>query len=235
MDRFLDTSEDTHFHVSGPRKSIKKRTEKKRKTVPESRLQSRASFRAGEARVVTGNGVTGSEATVGRAYISNSNPTKSLHPPRNFRGDLFLPCFTFFHPRNLCFSYHLDLLHGLSPSLTQRNLGRARLHSNDFFLSENGDHPYEDLAKFGYKLNMKAKKFKNSSIFLATLLIIDICIKFWRFFLNFGRILAIENLNNHFNFITTFLDLYSLAFYFLGENIFALWRQKKIGNFWKKK
>ncbi len=94
MDRFLDTSEDTHFHVPGPRKSIKKRTEKKRKAVPESRLQSRASFRAGEARVLTGNGVTGSEATVGRAYISNSNPTKSLHPPRNFRGDLF---FTLFH------------------------------------------------------------------------------------------------------------------------------------------
>ncbi len=29
MDRFLDTSGDTHFHVPGPRKSIKKRKEKK--------------------------------------------------------------------------------------------------------------------------------------------------------------------------------------------------------------
>jgi hypothetical protein len=65
-------------------------------------------------------------------------------------------------------------------------------------LSENGDHPYEDLARFGYKLNMKAKNFKNPSIFLATSLILDTCIKIWRFFLNFGRILAIEiNLNNH--------------------------------------
>jgi hypothetical protein len=100
MERFLDTSEDTHLHVPGPRKSIKKRTEKKRKAVPESRLQSRASFRAGEARVVTGNGVTGSEATVGRAYISNSNPTKSLHPPRNFRGDLF------FYPVSPSFTHH---------------------------------------------------------------------------------------------------------------------------------
>jgi hypothetical protein len=151
-----------------PARGKASRKEKKRKAVPQSRLQSRASFRAGEARVVTGNGVTGSEATVGRAYISNSNPTKSLHPPRNFRGDFFLPCFTFFHPRKFCFSYHLDLLHGLSPSLTQRNLGRRRLRFNDFFLSQNGDHPYEDLAKFGYKLNIKAKNFKNPSIFLAT-------------------------------------------------------------------
>jgi hypothetical protein len=43
--------------------------------------------------------------------------------------------------------------------------------------------------------------------------------------------MAIESLNNHlilalFIFNTAFLDLYSPAFYFLGETIFALWRQK---------
>jgi hypothetical protein len=99
-------------------------------------------------------------------------------------------------------------------------------------LSENGDHPYEDLAKFGYKLNMKAKKFKNPSIFLATSLILDTCIKIWRFFFIFGRILGIENLNNH--LILALLILLPLfwiyiaqLFFFLGETIFALWRQKK--------
>jgi hypothetical protein len=100
-------------------------------------------------------------------------------------------------------------------------------------LSENGDHPYEDLAKFGYKLNMKAKNFKNPSIFLATSLILDTCIKIWRFFLIFGRILGIENLNNHLILaLLILLPLFwiyiaQLFFFLLGETIFALWRQKK--------
>ncbi len=79
---------------------------------------------------------------------------------------------------------------------------------------------------------MKAKKFKNPSIFLATSLILDTCIKIWRFFFIFGRILGIENLNNH--LILALLILLPLfwiyiaqLFFFLGETIFALWRQKK--------
>jgi len=79
---------------------------------------------------------------------------------------------------------------------------------------------------------MKAKNFKNPSIFLATSLILDTCIKIWRFFFIFGRILGIENLNNH--LILALLILLPLfwiyiaqLFFFLGETIFALWRQKK--------
>jgi hypothetical protein len=34
--------------------------------------------------------------------------------------------------------------------------------------NQSGDHPLEDLAKFGYNLNMKLKLKKNSSIFVAT-------------------------------------------------------------------
>jgi hypothetical protein len=36
--------------------------------------------------------------------------------------------------------------------------------------SQNGDHPHRDLAKFGYKLNMKVKFGKHPAIFLATYL-----------------------------------------------------------------
>jgi hypothetical protein len=43
-----------------------------------------------------------------------------------------------------------------------------------FFLnlccSQSGDDPQEDLAKFGYKLNMKVKFLKHPSLILATYL-----------------------------------------------------------------
>jgi hypothetical protein len=54
------------------------------------------------------------------------------------------------------------------------------------------------------------KFLKHPSIFLATLH--EACIEIWQFFLNFGRIMAIENLNNHmilslFNFYYIFLAI----------------------------
>ncbi len=39
-----------------------------------------------------------------------------------------------------------------------------------FCYSQSGDDPQEDLAKFGYKLNMKINVLKHPSIFLATYL-----------------------------------------------------------------
>ncbi len=45
----------------------------------------------------------------------------------------------------------------------------------------------EDLAKFGYRLNMKIIFLKHPFIFLATYLN-----HVWWFFLNFGRIMAIK-------------------------------------------
>jgi len=60
--------------------------------------------------------------------------------------------------------------------------------------SQSEDNPKKDLAKFDYKLNMIFKK-KYTSIFLAILL--EPCIEICRFFLNFIRIMAIENLKKH--------------------------------------
>jgi hypothetical protein len=47
--------------------------------------------------------------------------------------------------------------------------------------SRSGDDPQKDLAKFGYKLNMKAIfLITHPSIFLANL--IEACIEIWRYF-----------------------------------------------------
>jgi hypothetical protein len=59
------------------------------------------------------------------------------------------------------------------------------------------------LAKFHYKLNLKAEFLKQLSIFFGY--ICKPCIKFWQMFLLLGQILAIENLKraldfNNFNY-----------------------------------
>jgi len=56
------------------------------------------------------------------------------------------------------------------------------------------------LAKFGYKLNMKVKFFKHSSLFFCHLL--EPCIETWKIFLNFGWDLAIEKLKKTLDFST---------------------------------
>ncbi len=63
-------------------------------------------------------------------------------------------------------------------------------------VAPSGDHPQEDLTKFGYKLNMKVEFFKNSFIdFWLTYLNYED--KSGDFFLNFGLILATQNLRKH--------------------------------------
>ncbi len=60
--------------------------------------------------------------------------------------------------------------------------------------SQSGNDPQEDLARFGYKLNMKVNFLKNILLYFWLLLLeprIETC---WRYSLNFDRILAIENL-----------------------------------------
>jgi len=63
-------------------------------------------------------------------------------------------------------------------------------------VAKSGDDLQRDLANFGYyKLNMKVKFVKHpssSSSFWLPLL--EPCAEIWRFFLNFGQILAVENL-----------------------------------------
>ncbi len=48
--------------------------------------------------------------------------------------------------------------------------GSSRVSFKDFFLlcSQSGNYPENDLAKFGYILDMKVEEKKNPSIFLAT-------------------------------------------------------------------
>jgi len=41
---------------------------------------------------------------------------------------------------------------------------------------------------------MKAKNFKHPSRYILSYLLVDPCIEIWRFFLDFFRVLAIENL-----------------------------------------
>jgi hypothetical protein len=56
---------------------------------------------------------------------------------------------------------------------------------------------------------MKVKFLKHPSLFLATLH--QPCIEIWRFFLNFGRIVAIENLKKH--IILALLLFKNIAFF----------------------
>ncbi len=44
----------------------------------------------------------------------------------------------------------------------------SRFSISTLWCSHVGNHPHEDLAKFGYKLNMKVKKKKESFFVLAT-------------------------------------------------------------------
>jgi hypothetical protein len=59
-------------------------------------------------------------------------------------------------------------------------------------------HKVEDLAKYGYHLNMKVTIWKHPSIFPAALF--EPRGQRWRFFLNLGRIMAIENLQKALDF-----------------------------------
>jgi len=63
--------------------------------------------------------------------------------------------------------------------------------------SQSGDYPQEYLARFGYNLNYESNFFKkNPFIFLVSYF--EPCIiEIWRFFLKFGRIMAIEKLQKH--------------------------------------
>jgi hypothetical protein len=57
----------------------------------------------------------------------------------------------------------------------------------------------EDLAKFGYKLNMKVNFFNMLFIFLATLR--EPCIEIWRFFFKFFKIMAISKSQKALDFL----------------------------------
>jgi hypothetical protein len=74
----------------------------------------------------------------------------------------------------------------LSFSLTHSLLtGQSELATSVFC----GYSPQKDLAKFGYKLNMKIKILNMVYVFLATLL--EPCVKIWLFFFKFFLIMAI--------------------------------------------
>jgi hypothetical protein len=61
--------------------------------------------------------------------------------------------------------------------------------------AKSGDDLQGDLANFGYyKLNMKEKFVKHPPSSSFWLPLLETCAEIWRFFLNFGQILAIENL-----------------------------------------
>jgi hypothetical protein len=62
-------------------------------------------------------------------------------------------------------------------------------------VAKSGDDLQGDLANFGYyKLNMKVKFVKHTSSSSFWLPLLEPCAEIWRFFLNFGQILAVENL-----------------------------------------
>jgi hypothetical protein len=55
-------------------------------------------------------------------------------------------------------------------------------------------HPSSDLAKFGYKLNMKVHYIKKETVFYIFGYLVELMYRrIWKFFLNFFRIMAIEN------------------------------------------
>jgi hypothetical protein len=62
-------------------------------------------------------------------------------------------------------------------------------------VAKSGDDLQGDLANFGYyKLNMKVKFVKHPSSSSFWLPLLETCAEIWRFFLNFGQILSVENL-----------------------------------------
>jgi len=59
-----------------------------------------------------------------------------------------------------------------------------------FWCSQSDGDPHEDLANFGYKINMKEKYSKIS--FYIFWYILESCIEIWQSFINYGLILAVE-------------------------------------------
>jgi hypothetical protein len=66
----------------------------------------------------------------------------------------------------------------------------------NFVLAKSGDNRQEDLAIFGCKLNFESKVLKNFLVYFW-LPILNNVSKYGDFFLNFGLIMAIENLKKH--------------------------------------
>jgi hypothetical protein len=78
------------------------------------------------------------------------------------------------------------------------------------FLSQFCDEAQEGLARFGYKLNMKVNFYKRPS-FLLPAYLNHVYLKLWRYFLNFGQIMAIENIKKH--LICLALLIFIIAFW----------------------
>jgi hypothetical protein len=76
------------------------------------------------------------------------------------------------------------------------------------YYSQSGDDPQEDLAKFGYKLHMKAMLKKHPCVLLATYL--NHMQTSGYFFFNFDQILAIEIFKKH---MILALSIFSMAFW----------------------
>ncbi len=57
-------------------------------------------------------------------------------------------------------------------------------------VAKSGDDQQEDLARIGYKKNMKAKFSK--TLFYISGYLLEPRIEIWRFFFKFGRIMAIK-------------------------------------------
>jgi hypothetical protein len=82
----------------------------------------------------------------------------------------------------------------------KRQRGSARIYSVFFgqlcSIAKSGDNQQEDLAIFDYKLNFESKVLKNF-LLCFWLPILNNESKYGDYFLNFGLIMAIENLKRH--------------------------------------
>ncbi len=119
-----------------------------------------------------------------------------------------------------CHCCHSTIWHTPSTPNCLSFLSKVAFLEQCFFLSilwcsQNGNDPQQDLAKFGYKIHMKLKKFKHPSIFVATCL--NQCIEIWWFFLIFDQILAIKNLKKDLKFSTFHFKYIFMAIYIYSQ------------------
>ncbi len=119
----------------------------------------------------------------------NTHPTLIFSKPP---ACLALPCHAMpCMGRVPCHCCHSTIWHPPSTPNCLSFLSKVAFLEQCFFLSilwcsQNGHDSQEDLAKFGYKIHMKIKKFKHPSTFVARYL--NQCIEIWWFFLIFCQI-----------------------------------------------
>jgi hypothetical protein len=107
--------------------------------------------------------------------------------------------------------------------LEKRNIHTTgpRVFFSILWCSWSGDHPWDDLARFGYILDMKVEQ-KKSKILPYSWLLMEVIIKIWRFRIIFFKIWRIGVISS------MKMSLYRSKMYFSGRNFPYFWQLVKV-------